>query len=262
MDTELNGKIALVTGSFRGTGLKIAEILRDKGATVILHGFRRNEVEKAASEASFEHSISADIHTDQGAQELFEILLAKHQRIDLLINNHGSYAVGQWGAISIEEWMEIYQKNTLSAVRLIRLALPEMKKQQFGRIVQIGTVGSFSPSRTMPHYFASKAALASIAVSLAKEAYHCGITVNTISPGLMKTSELELYYREKAAKKGWGKTWEEIEKAIVEHDYPNPVGRIGRCEDIGYLVAFLCSQQAAFINGQNIRVDGGYLDLV
>lgn len=262
MDLQLNQKIALVTGSYRGTGLKIAEILREQGATVILHGFRRNEVEKAAATASFEHFVAADIHTDKGAKELFESLLASHQRIDLLINNHGSYAVGKWDSATIEEWMSIYQKNTLSAVRLIRHALPEMKKQGFGRIVQIGTVGSFSPSRSMPHYYASKAALASIAVSLAKEASHSGITVNTISPGLIKTPELELYYREKAARKGWGKTWEEIEKAIVEHDYPNPVGRIGRCEDIGNLVAFLCSPQAAFINGQNIRVDGGYLDLV
>ena len=99
-------------------------------------------------------------------------------------------------------------------------------------------------------------------VSLAKELANTGITVNTVSPGLIKTDELKLYYKEKAKRKGWGESWEEIEKAVVQNEFPNPVGRIAEREDIANLVAFLASEQAGFINGQNIRVDGGALGIV
>ena len=262
MDLGLKGKTALITGSDRGTGKKIAEILHQEGATVVLHGFSPDKVKQTAQELKIEHFVAADITTDQGAETLYEKALSINGHLELLVNNYGTGAFGKWSSTSSEDWLEIYQKNTLSAVRMIRLALPHMRTQLFGRIIQIGTVGSVSPNKVMPHYYASKAALANMTVSLAKETQNCGITVNTISPGLIKTAELETLYRNKAQKKGWGESWAEIEKQIVQNDFPNPVGRIARREDIAHLVAFLCSQQASFINGQNIRVDGGFLDIV
>ncbi len=94
-------------------------------------------------------------------------------------------------------------------------------------------------------------------VSLAKELSNTGITVNTVSPGLILTDELEAAYRVAAARKGWPEDWESIERKIVESDFPNPCGRIARREEVADLVVFLCSERADFINGQNIRIDGG-----
>ena len=113
----------------------------------------------------------------------------------------------------------------------------------------------------MPHYYASKGALSNMTVSLCKAVQGTGITVNTVSPGLIRTAELEAGYRMKALKKGWGDDWPSIERNIVESDFPNPLGRIARREDIANLVTFLCSDRASFINGQNIRVDGGAIGL-
>ena len=109
----------------------------------------------------------------------------------------------------------------------------------------------------MPHYYAAKAALSNSSVSLARELSNTGITVNTVSPGLIKTAEVEQSYQRRAQKKGWPTEGVSLEENIVQHDFPNPSGRLATREDIADLVAFLASPRAGFINGQNIRVDGG-----
>jgi NAD(P)-dependent dehydrogenase (short-subunit alcohol dehydrogenase family) len=109
----------------------------------------------------------------------------------------------------------------------------------------------------MPHYYAAKGALATMSVSLTKELSHTGITVNTISPGYIRTAELEAGFRRRAEKKGWGENWDDIVKQIVASEYPNPCGRIAERQEVADLVAFICSERAGFINGQNIRIDGG-----
>ncbi|MBU2512403.1 SDR family oxidoreductase [bacterium] len=262
MDLNLKGKTALITGSYRGTGQKIASILSKEGASVIVHGFEEEKVKESAIVVNTQLQVTGDITTDQGAEKVAAAVFDLVGHVDILINNYGTAGFGNWLTTSSEDWIDMYQKNTLSAVRLIKLFVPEMKQNHFGRIIQISTIGATCPNKIMPHYYASKGALTNLTVSLAKELKNTGITVNTVSPGLIKTEELELYYREKAGKKGWGDTWEEIEQQIVTHDFPNPVGRIARREDIGNLVAFLCSHQAGFINGQDIHVDGGHLGIV
>ena len=109
----------------------------------------------------------------------------------------------------------------------------------------------------MPHYYAAKGALATLGVSLTKELSGSGITVNTVSPGYIRTPELEAGFRLKAEKKGWGGDWADIERKIVETEFPNACERLATREEVAELVAFLCSERAAFINGQNIRIDGG-----
>ena len=114
----------------------------------------------------------------------------------------------------------------------------------------------------MPHYYASKGALANLGASLTQELAGTGITVNTVSPGLIHTPALEASYRVKARKKGWGDDWEQIVARIVTEEFPNPCGRLATREDVADLVAFLCSDNAGFINGQNIRIDGGAVSYV
>ena len=94
-------------------------------------------------------------------------------------------------------------------------------------------------------------------VSLAKELSHTGITVNTVSPGLIHTPEVERAYQARAQKKDWPTDWQSLQEKIVEHDFPNPCGRLATRQEVADLVVFLASSRAGFINGQNIRVDGG-----
>ena len=110
--------------------------------------------------------------------------------------------------------------------------------------------------------FAKWDSLANLGVSLAQELAGTGITVNTVSPGLIHTPDLENGYRARARKKGWGEDWSDILRHIVTEDFPNPCGRLATREEVADLVAFLCSDNAAFINGQNIRLDGGAISHV
>ncbi len=262
MDFKLKNKVAFITGSNRGTGKAIATVLLQEGANVIVHGLEKEAAQQAAKEIKANHVVYGDLTTDDGAEQLVKQALDTAGKVDILINNYGTAGFGKWLSTDTDAWLDLYQKNTLSAARMIRLLVPQMKELLYGRIIQIGTIGSTSPNYVMPHYYASKGALANMTVSLAKELANTGITVNTVSPGLIKTDELKLYYQEKAKRKGWGETWEEIEKAVVQNEFPNPVGRIAEREDIANLVAFLASEQAGFINGQDIRVDGGSLGIV
>ena len=262
MDLRLTAKTALVTGSYRGTGSAIASGLIQEGATVFVHGFTDEQARSTAENIGTPHFAIGDITTDEGAQQVVEQVNSITEGLDILVNNYGTGAPGLWHTASSQDWLDIYQKNVLSAMRMIQLFLPKMKERRNGRIIQIGTIGSVSPNSKMPHYYSSKGALANMTVSLTKELANTGITVNTVSPGLIKTDELAAAYREKAKRLNWGETWPEIEAAIVANDFPNPIGRIARREDIANLVVFLCSDSASFINGQNIRVDGGALGVV
>ncbi len=114
----------------------------------------------------------------------------------------------------------------------------------------------------MPHYYASKAALANLTSSLAKEVGELGITANLVSPSLIRTEEVETYYMRIAIENGWGSTFKEAEKSIVSSYAPNPMGRMATRLEVANVVLFLASSRASFINGQNIKVDGGALDLI
>ena len=118
------------------------------------------------------------------------------------MNNYGTAAGGTWESAGEAQWLDMYQKNVLSAQRMIQGLLSGMREAGWGRIINLGTVGSTRPNRRMPHYYAAKAALANLTVSLAKEVAGAGITVNLVSPGLILTPEVEASYLERGRKNG------------------------------------------------------------
>ncbi|HJL61027.1 MAG TPA: SDR family oxidoreductase [Pseudomonadales bacterium] len=262
MDLGLTGRVTLVTGSNRGTGFIIAKLLAKEGATVLVHSIEQGESEDPASEISGSIAVSGDITTDAGAQELTDQIKDKSLKVDILVNNYGTTSQGNWRSLNTDDWIDIYQKNSLSIMRMVKAFIPDMIESGYGRVVNLGTVGSTRPNKRMPHYYASKAALANMTVSLAKELATTGITVNLVSPGLIRTPEVEATYLERARKENWGDTWGEVEERIVNKYAPNPVGRIATREEVANVVIFLCSQAASFVNAQNIRVDGGALDII
>ena len=262
MDLQLNGKTALVTGSNRGTGEIIARTLAEEGARVVFHSNEEGACFELTNSVANSCAVWGDLADKDGPQQILDQLNSGVDDIDILINNYGTADRGSWSQSSSDDWIDMYQKNVLSAMSLIQGLVTPMKEKGWGRIIQLGTIGSHQPNSVMPHYYAAKGALATMSVSLTKELSHTGITVNTVSPGYIKTAELEAGFRRKAAKEGWGESWPEIEAAIVKHEFPNPCGRIAERQEISDLVAFLCSQRAGFINGQNIRIDGGAISYV
>jgi 3-oxoacyl-[acyl-carrier protein] reductase len=258
MDLELNGRVALVTGAHRGTGSIIAARLAAEGASVLVHGFTAGQAQSACAELGAGTPVAGDITTDAGADAV-AAACRDIAPVDILVNNYGTAAPGSWEASGSDDWLDLYQKNVLSAQRLIQRLLPDMKRRGWGRIINLGTVGSTRPNARMPHYYAAKGALANLTIGLARELAGTGIRVNLVSPGLILTPEVQQQYLERGRRNGWGETWDDIERHVARDI---PIGRIVRREEVAALVAFLASPVADAIHAQNIRIDGGVLGVV
>jgi NAD(P)-dependent dehydrogenase (short-subunit alcohol dehydrogenase family) len=249
MKLELETKVALVSGSDRRTGEVIADTLAQEGATVIYHG---NTIAPAHPLA-----VCGDVTTESGCAQVLKQVADLGLSVDILVNNYGNTDNHRWHDCDTAKWLELYQINVLSSMRLSQGCIGGMRERGWGRIINLGTMGTFNPAAARPAYYAAKSALATMGASLAQELAGTGITVNTVSPGLIRTEQVEAGYRRLADKLGRGESWEEISALIIERDFPNPCGRIAEREEVADLVAFLASCRAAFINGQNIRIDGG-----
>ncbi|MEH6588607.1 MAG: SDR family oxidoreductase [Halioglobus sp.] len=263
MKLDFDTRTALVSGSNRNTGEIIARALYEEGATVVFHS---NENDGSAAllceELPNSFCVEGDIATEEGCDSVLAQLVEQQLSVDILVNNFGAASYGKWTTVPTDQWLDMYQKNVLSVVRLVQGIAPVMRAGGWGRIVNLGTIGSHRPGKVMPHYYAAKGALATLGVSLTQELADTGITVNTVSPGLIHTPDLEAAYRAKAAKRGWGDDWDSIVGHILKEEFPNPCGRLATREEVADLVVYLCSSRAGFINGQNIRIDGGAIAYV
>ncbi len=256
LDLKLADKSVLVTGSNRGTGQVIAEAFIAEGANVLFH----SPDEPDSPQAAGGETVWGDITTDAGADQVFGQVMERAGGLDILVNNLGRATRGKWDTASITDWLDVYEINTLSVVRLVQRFAAVIPNG--GRIINLGTIGSTRPNSVMPHYYAAKGALATLTVSLAKEMGPKGITVNLVSPGLIRTPEVEAQYLRRAQEAGWGDTFDEAEASITDAYFPNPLGRIATREEVADVVLYLASARASFVNGQNIRVDGGAVDIV
>ena len=199
MEFGLDDKVALVTGAWRGTGRGIATVLAEEGARVWLHGFELEPAEREAAALRAEgcdvRAVAGDITSDAGAAQVCEAVLRGGGRIDVLVNNYGVAEGPGWLDGTSDDWIQSYQRNVLAGVRLVRALVPGMRERGFGRVIFVGTVGSLRPGARTPHYYAAKAALPNLTVGLAKELAGTGITVNTVSPGIIATDEVRESFR-------------------------------------------------------------------
>jgi len=264
VDLGLKGRTALVTGSWRGTGAGIAAVLAAEGARVLVHGLEPGQARPVAADLTdrgFEAAaVTGDIRTDAGARMLVDEVEVLGAQVDVLVNNYGVAEGGDWSTTPTDEWVSIYQKNVLSGVRLVHAFVDGMRERGWGRIVFVGTVGSLRPAARMPHYYASKAVLPNICTSLAKSLSGTGITVNLVSPGIIGTAEVREALMRRAERRGWGSDWAVVQREGVKEMFDNPTGRVAEVEEVGHLVAFVASGRAGYINGANLRIDGGAAD--
>ena len=166
----------------------IAKRFIEEGGDVAVHGFTENQANDAVAELRGGYPVFGDICHDDGTNTLIEQIKST---TEILVNNYGTAESGRWETLSSTDWVDLYQKNVLSAERLIQAFLPDMKVMNRARIINLGTVGSTRPSSRNPHYYAAKGALATMTVSLAKEVAGTNIRVNLVSPGMILTPEVQ-----------------------------------------------------------------------
>jgi len=269
MDLKLEGKRALITGSSSGIGEAIARALARSGALVVVHGRNSDRARRVADGINDGGKKKAavaigDLALQEGADRVARASVDAWGGVDILINNAGGSDDGMkpWLETSVEQWQAAFEQNVFSAVRLIKALVPGMKKQGWGRVLQIASGVASQPFPVGADYASAKAAMVNSTVSLAKDLAGSGVTVNTISPGPISTPAAERVFRDIAKQRGWKGDRAEIEKQAVREFVPNPVCRMGTSEEVASAVAFLASPLADFINGANLRVDGGYVTAI
>jgi 3-oxoacyl-[acyl-carrier protein] reductase len=244
---RFKGKTALITGSARGIGRAIAERLADEGANVVISDVLVEAAEKTAEELKAKGvetmAIKADVSNIGDAGQLIEKAVEKFGQLDIVVNNAGITRDTLMLRMKESDWDMVLNVNLKGAFLVTQAASKIMMKQRSGRIINISSVVGRMGNAGQTNYSASKAGLIGLTKSAAKELATRGITVNAIAPGFIKTEMTDKM--PEAAK-------EKLSSAI-------PMGRLGLPEDIAAVTAFLASDDAAYITGQVLGVDGGLL---
>jgi 3-oxoacyl-[acyl-carrier protein] reductase len=264
MDLKLKGRRALVTGSSSGIGEGVARLLAQEGCAVVVHGRNRERAQKVAADIKAAGVAVGDLSTDEGAAAVHaEARTALGGNIEILINNAGGSSTGNTTKtpieISVGDWVSNYHTNTLAAVRLCRLAVPDMVAAKWGRVINVSSAVAVQPNNMGADYSGAKAALNNFTVSLAGSLQGVGVTVNTVSPGIIIVDGLIRFARKKYGDSNM--TIEEITKRMVADkvfDLP-PAGRLGTPEDLAVVICTLASPMSGFVTGANYRVDGGQI---
>ncbi|HSY14212.1 MAG TPA: SDR family oxidoreductase [Verrucomicrobiae bacterium] len=262
MDLGLKGKVVLVTGASRGIGRAIAEAFATEGAHVAIAARNAQEVQAVAAEIARQtkatvEGFATDVMQADQIKELVDHAAKRFGTIHILVNNAGGVgAFAPFEQLTDDDWLEILNLNVLSAVRATRAALPFMQKQKWGRIINISSESGTQPDAFMPHYNASKAALNNLTKSLSKAYAQDGILVNTVSPAFIMTPLVANMLKKMASEQGVSP--EQVTSQFLANNRPHiELKRPGTSEEVAGAVLFLASEQASFITGTNLRVDGG-----
>jgi 3-oxoacyl-[acyl-carrier protein] reductase len=243
---DLTGKTALVTGASGGIGAEIARALHAAGATVGLSGTRVEPLEALAADLGGRaHVLPCNLSVAEEVEALVKRAAEAMGSVDILVNNAGITRDGLVMRMSDDDWASVLDVNLTSTFRLCRAAIRGMMKARWGRIVNVGSVVGTTGNGGQVNYAASKAGLLGLSKSLAAEVASRGITVNVVSPGFIATAMTD-------------KLNEAQKTAILG---AVPAGRMGEPADIAAAVLYLASQEAAYVTGATLHVNGG-MDMV
>jgi 3-oxoacyl-[acyl-carrier protein] reductase len=257
----LKDKTALVTGGSKGIGKAIAVAFAKEGTNVVICGRGEEALKEAAAEieklGGNVLAVQADLTKQSDVEHLVSSAIDRFKSIDILVNNAGiASGFDDFETLDIEAWQHIFDVNVFGTVRVTKAVIPFMKKAGFGRIINISSESGLQPDSFMPHYNASKAAIINFSKSLSKAYAAQGILVNTVSPAFIMTPMLENLLKDNA--KQMNITYEEATQQFLKENRPHvEVKRPGTVDEAASAVVYLASEQASFINGVNLRVDGG-----
>jgi 3-oxoacyl-[acyl-carrier protein] reductase len=247
VDLGIDGRVALVLGASKGIGRGIAEALAREGARVALASRSRERLERAAAEIDGE---TAAFEADTGDLERIAALPDEVAdslgAVEILVTNTGGPPMGEALDAGLEAWREAYESLVLAPRVLVEGVLPGMRERGWGRIVNVGSSSTAEPIPGLTLSNAHRPGLIGFFKTLAREVAADGVTVNDIATGRFATDRLAA---------NWG-GWEEMERGAAADV---PAGRLGTPAEYGDLVAFLCSERAAYITGVSIPIDGGLL---
>jgi 3-oxoacyl-[acyl-carrier protein] reductase len=246
--TTLDGRVALVTGSSRGIGRAIAERLARDGAKVVVNYRERRDaadevVAGIVAGGASAIALGADVTRAEAVKGLVDGTLQVFGRLDILVNNAGITRDGLLMSMGDADWDAVLDTNLRSVFLASRAVIRPMMKQRRGRIINITSIAGLGGNAGQTNYGAAKAGIVGFTKSLAKEVGPRGVTVNAVAPGYIPTDL----------------TGGLPEALIAEATRLTPLGRLGTVADVAGAVAFLASDDAAFITGQVLRVDGGML---
>lgn len=257
MDLQLNGKLALVTGSTAGIGYAIAETLAKEGAQVIVNGRTKARVDTAvdkirASAAGEIHGLVADLGTAERTRQA----TTRFGLVDILVNNLGIFEPKPFEQISDEDWLRFFEVNVLSGIRLSRHYLPRMKEKNWGRIIFISSESGLQIPSEMIHYGMTKTAQLAISRGIAEITTGTDVTVNAVLPGPTASEGATEFIEHLARSRKSSR--EDVEREFFAHGRPTSIiKRFEKPDEIAALVAFVSSPLASAINGAALRIDGG-----
>ncbi|MBW8843431.1 MAG: SDR family oxidoreductase [Burkholderiales bacterium] len=257
MDLQLEGRLALVSGSTAGIGHAIAQSLAAEGARVIVNGRTQAAVDGAiASIKSATGRQALGFAGDLSQADVAEALVRQHPGIAILVNNLGIFEPKAFEDIPDADWLRFFDVNVLSGVRLARLVLPAMKQADWGRIIFISSESAVQIPAEMIHYGMTKTAQLAVSRGLAESLAGTGITVNSVLPGPTRSRGVNDFVEQMAQAER--KTFAELEKEFFEKVRPTSlIKRFGTPEEVAAMVTYIASPLASATTGAALRVDGG-----
>ncbi|MCJ7444200.1 MAG: glucose 1-dehydrogenase [Methanotrichaceae archaeon] len=255
---RVKGKVAIVTGSTYGIGEAIAKVLAKEGAIAIVTGRTEKEglrvieeIKVSGGEAEY---YSLDVTDEMRVKTVASAVYDKHGKIDILVNNAGIAGPNKpTHEYTREEWEQVFDVNVTGAFLCTKHVVPYMQKQKSGNIIYISSIYGIVGAPDVPAYHATKAANRVMAKIDALLYARDNIRVNSVHPGFILTPMVENFLKEQSAKSGI--SIEELKKGL---DTMHPIGHIGEPQDIAYGVLYLVSDEAKFVTGSELIIDGGY----
>ncbi len=259
MDTGLPGKVVLVAAASKGLGRAVAEAFAAEGASLAICARGADSLANARdalmriTQAPV-HVVVADLSRAEGIAQVVSSTLERFGHVDVLVTNAGGPPVGSFETLDWDAWQRATELTLRSAVELTRGVLPGMRERLWGRVLHVTSLAVKQPIDGLMLSTSIRAAVTGFSRTLANEVAAAGITVNTILPGFMNTERVAELNQATAAREG-------VTADVVERRFREqiPMRRIGEPREFAALAVFLASEQASYITGQSIAVDGGWI---